>query len=525
MKLYEGIKLDIGYTKEDLKKALAKSLKINCQDITNIEIIKESIDARRKPNVYNIVNVAFDCSKKNKEWAKLKDIEVSHAGIKETKHIYNGVSPVVVGFGPSGMFMALKLAKSGYKPIVIEMGDTVEDRLSKVETFWKTGKLDIYSNVHFGEGGAGTFSDGKLNSNISNEYCKLVTNELILNGANEEIFYKSKPHIGTDNLQKIVKSIRQQIIRLGGKVIFNTKLIDILIEANKIKGVLVRDLKESREYSITTDALILAIGHSAKDTFRLIKNKGVDMEQKPFAMGVRIEQKQEDINMAQYGKLDSKLPAADYKLAVHLSSGRSVFTFCMCPGGVVVASSSEENTIVTNGMSYFARDKENANSAILVNVTPEDFPSDDVLAGFELQEEYERKAFELGGGNYEAPAISVGEFLTGKKHETINPTYRPNVRWVDISKCLPDFVTNSIKEALPLFEKKIKNFAKTSNILTAIESKSSCPVKVVRQENNQTNILGLFAIGEGAGYAGGIMSSAQDGLKVAESVIEYLKKL
>ena len=443
-------------------------------------------------------------------------------GIKELKKLYQGLRPVVVGFGPSGMFMALKLAKCGYKPIVIEQGDSVDQRLAKVENFWKTGKLDIYSNVHFGEGGAGTFSDGKLNSNVSNEYCKIVTNELIINGANKEIFYKSKPHIGTDNLQKIVKNIREEIIRLGGEVRFNTAMVDFTIVDGKVKTVKTQNTLTNKEDNIETSALVLAIGHSAKSVFRLLKQKGVAMEQKPFAMGVRIEQKQEDINLSQYGKLDCRLPSADYKLVEHLDNGRSVFTFCMCPGGVVVASSSEEGTIVTNGMSYFARDKENANSAILVNVRCEDYASDDVLAGFDFQEKFERKAFELGGGNYVAPAQTVGEFLGVEKSNSLNYTYRPNVKFTDLKNCLPDFVYDSIKRALPLFEKKIKNFAKSCNVLTAIESKSSCPVKVIRGENCSTNILGLYAVGEGAGYAGGIMSSAQDGLKVAEKVMDYL---
>jgi len=526
MKLYEGLRLDIGYTVQDIRQELAKSLKCSINSIGNIEIIKESLDCRRKPIIIYNLNVAFEVREQLNKFTKLKDITVNHDGIKVTSISSNKARPVVIGFGPAGMFMALKLAKCGLKPIVYEQGDSVDERKDKINKFWATGKLDVYSNVHFGEGGAGTFSDGKLNSNINNEYCKIVINEFIGNGAPKEIFYKSKPHIGTDNLTYIVKNIRNEIIRLGGEVNFKSKLVDINIVDNKVVDISIENVESKEIKTINTDVLILAVGHSAKSVFELLKIKNVKMEQKPFAMGVRIEQKQLDINMAQYGVNDSRLPSADYKLVEHLDNGRSVFTFCMCPGGEVVASSSEPKTIVTNGMSYFARNKENANSALLVNVVPEDFGNkDDVLAGIEFQSKYEQLAFELGGGNYSAPVESVGSFLGGKEvSSTITPTYKPNVKYSQLAKCLPDFVTESLKMALPKFEKKIKNFANSSNILTAIESRSSCPVRVLRDNDCMTSASGIFAIGEGAGYAGGIMSSAQDGLKVADFVINYLQK-
>ena len=490
-----------------------------------MHILKESIDARRKPNIYCNINVAIEVLNSNKRINSLKDIEVSYLGIKSENRTSLKGRPVIVGFGPAGMFMALKLAKSGLRPIVVEQGDTVDIRQQKIDQFWKTGDLDIYSNVHFGEGGAGTFSDGKLNSNLSNEFCKLVTNELILHGAPKEIFYKSKPHIGTDNLRSVVRNIREEILRLGGEIFFGTRLEDILIYDGQISGIRVKNLNIDQDIVIDCNVVVLAIGHSAKNVFKVLKEKGVIMEQKPFAMGVRIEQLQRDINISQYGRDNVNLPAADYKLVEHLDNGSSVFTFCMCPGGEVVASSSEKGTVVTNGMSYFARNKENANSALLVNIDPKDFGSTDVLAGFDFQSRYEKLAFALGGRNYNAPCESVGSFLNIQSDgKVINASYKPGVTYTKIEKCLPEFVVDALRVALPRMDRKIKNFANPNNVLTAIESKSSCPVKIVRMDNNQTSIEGLFAVGEGAGYAGGIMSSAQDGLKIAESVIEYLCK-
>ncbi len=526
MKQVDGLRLNIGYNESDLLRAIGEKLKILPKSVVKYEITKESIDARRKPNIYYNVNVAIEANSSSDLYNKLPDVVVNHDGIMPIICKDSSLRPIVVGFGPSGMFSALMFAKCGLKPIVIEQGDDVDTRQKKIDDFWQNRKLDVYSNVHFGEGGAGTFSDGKLNSNLSNNYCKIVTNELIMHGAPKEIFYRSKPHIGTDNLRHIVKRIREEIIALGGEVRFGSRLCDINVVDGKISSVDIEDLNSNKIYNIDCEVLVLAVGHSAKSVFQMLEVKGVGMEQKPFAMGVRIEQLQKDINIAQYGTDDKRLPSADYKLVEHLDNGRSVFTFCMCPGGQVVASSSEEKTIVTNGMSYYSRSGKNANSALLVNVEPKDFGSDNILAGFDLQSKYERLAFDLAGANYDAPAETVGSFLTGKKLEHIECTYRPKIKLCDIRKCLPDFVSKSIAEALPKFNKKIKNFAREDNLLIAIESRSSCPVRVCRDmENYMTNIVGLYAIGEGAGYAGGIMSSAQDGLKVAEKIIyNYYKK-
>lgn len=521
MKLIENIKLKINYEKKDLINFILKKTKISEKNIKNIEIIKKSIDARKKPDIFYNLSVAIETDKKLNNF---KDIVVDKTGLNYDKIDFNGSSPIIVGFGPSGMFAGLVLSLAGFKPIILEQGECIEERSLSVENFWKNRKLNTYSNVQFGEGGAGTFSDGKLNSNISNLYCKKVINELILNGANEEIFYINKPHIGSDKLKEIVVNIRKKIIANGGQILFNTKLKNIEFDDNEIKGVNIVNVKTLERQNIQTNTVLLAIGHSAIDTFKMLKQNNVKMIQKPFAMGVRIEQLQSDINMMQYGKSDIELPPADYKLALHLPNGRSIFTFCMCPGGEVVASSSEENTIVTNGMSLSGRDKKTANSALLVNVNPEDFGSSDVLAGLDFQRKYEKLAFEIAGKNYNAPAQSVGNFLCNKNIETKECSYRPNITLCELKKCLPDFVYESLKLGIEEWKNKYKYFIKDENLLIGIESRSSCPLTIIRDENFMSSIKGLFPIGEGAGYAGGIMSSAQDGIKVAEKVIEYLKK-
>jgi len=536
------VALPINFTDKDIILALAKILNIDGSNIQSHKILKLSIDARKKPNVKYIATIGA-CLKngledKFKQFCyKERDFSIKYPKKSTDKKV------IVVGFGPSGMFCALTLARMGIKPIVIEQGNTVDQREKDVENFWQNRVLNKYSNVQFGEGGAGTFSDGKLNTNLNNDYCKMVTEELYGFGAPQEITYINKPHIGSDKLKQVVKNIREHIKQLGGKFMFGTKLIDIGIENEKVNNVTLKNVHTDEKFVIDADKVLLCIGHSARDTFEMLYTKKVEMKQKPFAMGVRIEHKQKDINLSQYGKENIKgLSNADYKLAVHLGNGRSVFTFCMCPGGVVVASSSEDGEVVTNGMSYFARDGENANSALLVNVLPSDFGGDSPLAGVYYQAKYERLAFMLGGSNYDAPAQRVGDFL-GKKNENnsqkshngmeknvqntqttdeVQNTYRPNVKLCDISKCLPDFVTESLKEGLPLLDKKLKGFAKDSNLLIAIESRTSSPLTILRNENGVSNIDGLYPVGEGAGYAGGIMSSAQDGIKAAEKVYDSL---
>ena len=516
MKQINEIKLNIGYKVSDIVAKICHDYKCKSSDIKSVHLLKEAIDARK--DVRYVVNVGVEFNTLNALTEKLKDTTLDTSGF-EVSTLTTTHRPLIVGFGPSGMFCALALAKMGLRPIVIEQGKCVEEREKDIERFWRDGTLNENSNVHYGEGGAGTFSDGKLNSNISNSYTKKIINEFILHGAPKEIYYKSKPHIGTDNLKKIVRSIREEIIGLGGEVRFETKLTDYT--KTDIFEVVTINLKTQKQEVILADRLILAIGHSPLNTFRMLKNKGVTMTQKPFAMGVRIEHPQENINLSQYGVIDDRLPSADYKLVEHLENGRSVFTFCMCPGGYVVASSSEKDTVVTNGMSNFARNSKHANSALLVDVRPSDYDKGDVLDGFEFQRKYERKAFELGGGGYVAPAISVSEFLGGKSDINAS-SYEPNIKITDISKCLPDFVTDSLKLALSRFNKKLINFTKNA-MLIALESRSSSPVTVNRNsEFMSVNTDHLYPIGEGAGYAGGIITSAMDGYKCALKIKEEI---
>lgn len=519
----EQISLPIGFCDADIITCVCKKLRLNKSEVMHFEILKLAVDARKKPNIRFVSTIGVDLKNNlEKRFPNLEYKKSSKRLIYEKKSTDKKI--VVVGFGPSGMFAGLALARMGLCPIVIEQGKMVDEREKDVENFWNNRELNKFSNVQFGEGGAGTFSDGKLNTNLNNDLCKVVIEELHNFGAPKEITYLSKPHIGSDKLKEVVKNIREHIKSLGGTFMFSTKLVDIVVEEDKLQKIKVLNVESGEEKFIETDRVLLCVGHSARDVFRLLKEKGAELKQKPFAMGVRIEQKQSDINLSQYGqKKVEGLPNADYKLVQHLPNGRAIFTFCMCPGGQVVASSSDEGEIVTNGMSDFARDKGNANSAVLVNVTPEDYGSDDPLAGVEFQAKYEKLAFNLGGGNFNAPAESVGSFVYGKETKTdINFSYRPNLTFTKIEKCLPSFVSESLKIGLPLLEKKLKNFAKDENLLIAIESRSSCPLTICRDENFESNIKGLFPVGEGAGFAGGIVSSAQDGIKVAESIYRNL---
>ena len=515
----DQISLPIKYNKFDILSGVSKALKLNKENIKEFEIIKLSIDARKKPNIKYVASVSVNL----KDNLEKKYPNLNYKKLDKTLTYEKKISNknfIVVGFGPSGIFASLTLARMGFNPIIIEQGKQVEEREKDVLSFWQDRKLNKYSNVQFGEGGAGTFSDGKLNSNLNNEYCKIVTNEFYSFGAPKEITYLNKPHIGSDNLKSIVKNMREHIISLGGKFMFSTRLKDLEIKENKVQSIIVENVESGKIQTIKADYVVLCVGHSARETFEMLYSKNVSLKQKPFAMGVRIEHKQSDINLSQYGveQVDG-LPNADYKLVSHLPNGRSVFTFCMCPGGQVVASSSNEGEVVTNGMSNFARNKENANSAVLVNVVPSDYNSDNPLAGIYFQSKYEKLAFELGGKNYNAPAESVGSFIFNKENKTeINHSYLPNITLCKIEKCLPDFVAESLKLGLLEFNKKLKNFAKDENLLIAIESRSSCPLTILRDENYESNISGLYPVGEGAGYAGGIMSSAQDGIKVAEAI-------
>lgn len=532
MKLLTELKVKFNYTENDIYDAIHKKYGVFKADILAYDIVRESLDARQKPNIFVKLNVAVDVSKNaEKKLQKCNDVVVDHTGISIENCDYSGKSPIVVGFGPAGMFAGLYLAKKGLKPIIIEQGKSVYERQKDVDNFWNNRILNEKSNVQFGEGGAGTFSDGKLASNVVNSYTKKVINEFIDCEAPKDIFYSYAPHIGSDKLKDVVTNLRHKIEELGGKVLFNTEFVNYETKNGQISAVIALNTQSKEQIRFETTALILAVGHSAVNVYKLLKEKQVELKQKPFALGVRIEQNQEMINASQYGEENKNLPASNYKLAVHLESGRSVFTFCNCPGGVVVASSSDENSIVTNGMSYRARDGKNANSAVLVNVCPDDYDNGDILDGVEFQHKYEKLAFLLGGSNYNAPVEKVKDFLNGKESgfdETmtkVQSTYKPNVTFADLSKCLPKFATESLKEALPLLDKKVKGFADDDNLLIGVETRSSAPVQIVRDENFMNGTAGLFSAGEGAGFAGGITSSGADGIKIAEKVKDYLMNL
>ncbi len=521
------IKMSLDSSFEELQDSAAKVLKINKNKILKTEIYRKSIDCRKgEVNFVYTVDVTVDGNEEkllmSLDNAKIKQCEKYSYTIPEGKR-NSTLSPVIAGFGPAGMFAALCLARAGHKPIVIERGRDVDSRTSDINTFWTKRILDENSNVQYGEGGAGTFSDGKLTTGIKDSRCRFIFEEFVNHGAPEDILTNAKPHIGTDKLKGVVKSIRQEIIEKGGTVLFETQLTNIIVVNSVIYGITVKD-KYGKERDIETDALILSIGHSARDTVEMLYNKGINMMQKPFSVGARIEHPQEFINDCQYGEYKNhpKLNAADYKLACHPPHGRGAYTFCMCPGGTVVCASSEKGGVVTNGMSEFARDKENANSAILVGVEPADFPSEHVLSGFELQKEIEQKAFSMGGGDYTAPAQLVGDFLDGQKSSKlggVKPSFPTGVTMSDISLCLPQKVVNTMRDALVQMDKKIKGFAMKDAVLTAPETRSSSPVRILRDEFYQTNVRGLYPCGEGAGYAGGIVSAAVDGVKCAEAVL------
>lgn len=504
-----------------IKNAVAKKLKINIKNIKHCKILKKSIDARDKQNVCFVCSfgVVLDSIPKRLECFRYFETQSLFTFEKKQAKL----SPVVVGFGPAGMFCALMLARMGLHPIVVEQGKAVEQRDKDIQEFWHNGKLDKFSNVQFGEGGAGTFSDGKLNTNLNSEICKKVLFEFVHFGAENDILIDAKPHIGSDKLKKVVQNIRNEIISLGGKILFSHKFVDMQIENSKISSITVKDLIQNKKIQIFTNNLVLALGHSARDTFELLKDSGFCIKQKPFAIGVRLEGNQEDLNKCQYGKFAKFLPSADFKLVSHLPNGRSVFSFCMCPGGFVVASSSNDGEIVTNGMSNFLRDNKNFNSAILVNVNPQDFESDDVLAGVKFQQKYEKLAFELGGKNFFAPCETVGSFLYQKQNKSdLKPTYMPGVKFCEIKKCMPDFVYQSLKDGIQQMSKKLECLGDFKNILIGLETRSSCPITIVRDQDMQSNIKGVYPTGEGAGYAGGIVSSAQDGIKVAMKIWENL---
>ncbi len=521
------LSLDLGESTQHLRKSAADFIGVNETDFTYFAVSRESVDSRKKNNIKMVYSVDVEIDGDEAAIAARFPLnKVSYR--KRYKYEFcenkrtSQLRPVITGFGPAGMFCAFILAKCGLKPIVLERGNDVDTRQRDVKAFWVKRTLNTESNVQFGEGGAGTFSDGKLTTGIKDSRCEEVFRQLAEHGAPPEILYSARPHIGTDKLGSVVKNIREDIISMGGEIIFGAKLSDIIVANNFIHGVTYT--KNGQSVDIETDCVVLCIGHSARDTVKMLFDKGIKMEQKAFSVGTRIEHPQELINKAQYGKMYNgpRLSAADYKLSNHPLHGRGGYTFCMCPGGTVVAASSEEGGMVVNGMSEYARDGENANSAILVGIEPSYFENEHALAGIELQRQIEHAGFLQGGGDYTAPAQLVGDFLkyrASSKKGFVNPSCPTGVRFTDIRTVLPKVVTDTIHEAILAFDKKLSGFALPDAVLTAPESRSSSPVRILRDEFYQTNIRGIYPCGEGAGYAGGIVSAAVDGIRCAEAVL------
>ncbi|EGU29588.1 Uncharacterized FAD-dependent dehydrogenase [Vibrio ichthyoenteri ATCC 700023] len=521
------IKLPLNHEEGAILDAITKKLGIAADQVLSFNLFKRGYDARKKANIQLIYTLDVEVANQ----AEMLEAFISDPHVKETPDMdYKFVTqapanqterPVVIGFGPCGLFAGLILAQMGFNPIIVERGKEVRERTKDTFGFWRKRTLNTESNVQFGEGGAGTFSDGKLYSQIKdpNFYGRKVTTEFVAAGAPEEIMYVSKPHIGTFKLVTMIEKMRATIIELGGEIRFSTRVDDIHMEDGQITGVTLSNGEE-----IKSRYVVLSVGHSARDTFEMLNERGVYMEAKPFSVGFRIEHKQSMIDEARFGKNAGHpiLGAADYKLVHHCKNGRTVYSFCMCPGGTVVAATSEEGRVVTNGMSQYSRAERNANSAIVVGIDPErDYPGD-ALAGIRLQRELESGAYVLGGENYDAPAQKIGDFLKGRDPSAIGgvePSFTPGIKLTDISKALPDFAIEAIREAIPAFDKKIKGFASEDGLLTGVETRTSSPVCIKRGKDYQSvNLKGFYPAGEGAGYAGGILSAGIDGIKVAEAV-------
>ncbi len=520
------IKLPLDHPEEALKIAILKALRLNASELIGYSIYKRSYDARKK----NAITLVYTLDVETAHEAQLlkrfnKDPHVRVApdmGYHFVARAPAGQTerPIIIGTGPCGLFAGLVLAQMGFRPILLERGKAVRERTVDTFNFWRKGVLDPESNVQFGEGGAGTFSDGKLYTRVGDPeyYGRKVLTEFVKAGAPPEILYVSKPHIGTLRLVAVVQRMRAEIESLGGEFRFQSRVDDIVIEDGRSRGVVLANGER-----LATGHIVLAVGHSARDTFQMLLERGVHIEPKPFSIGFRIEHPQSLIDRARFGAEAGNeiLGAADYKLVHHCANGRSVYSFCMCPGGTVVAAASEPGRIVTNGMSQYSRRERNANSAIVVGLTVDDFPGGP-LAGMDLQRQLEARAFALGGGTYEAPGQRVGDFLAGRPSTELGsvvPSYTPGVHPADLSACLPDYAIAAIREALPVFDRQIAGFAMDDALLTGVETRTSSPIRITRKDDGQSvNTAGLYPGGEGAGYAGGILSAAIDGIKIAQFV-------
>ena len=529
-----NLQLPLDHNALALNQAILTRLSIQADDMLDYVVHRRGYDARKKSNIMLIYTLDVNTNQNDRLLVTFAGDQlikaspdmsykfVAHAlADPQTPTQFNSQKrPLVIGFGPCGLLAGLVLAQMGYKPIILERGAAVRQRTKDTFGFWRKKILNTESNVQFGEGGAGTFSDGKLYTQVKdpNHYSRKVLAEFVAAGAPEEILFVSKPHIGTFRLVSMVEKMRAQIVALGGEVRFDVRVDDVHIEDGKINGVTLA----SGEV-IHSNHVALAIGHSARDTFKMLFDKNVYIEAKPFSIGFRIEHPQSAIDEARFGKNAGNeiLGAADYKLVHHCDNGRSVYSFCMCPGGTVVAAASEPHQVVTNGMSQYSRAERNANSAIVVGIDPSDYPGD-ALAGIELQRKLERKAYQLGGENYDAPAQRVGDFLKGRSSQklgNVEPSYKPGIKLTDLADALPDFCIAAIREAIPVFNRKVKGFALEDALLTGVETRTSAPICIKRGNDMQSiNTLGLYPAGEGAGYAGGIMSAAIDGIKIAEAM-------